>query len=145
MFMDREELIKAALRECRRIFDKLKKQEESYTGKFGRFPETAYIYYCGSSLQKPTDHFDASQRLRAWRLSGEGYEQLPDAQQDAQTKPWSGMYYLTGVFAFCISEDGRTAKINMWLGPRYGRGFVYDVNDEWGAAFLTNQRTQWAS
>lgn len=143
--MDREMLIEVVLRECKKMFEKLGRKESPQGDRFGHFPQTAYVCYCGSTLRKPEEALDPSKRLRAWRLSGGECVQLADPTENPPKGENSGMYFHVGSFAFCISEDCKTAKIDMWLGPRYGCGLTYEIIDEWGRVYLSSPTNRWVS
>jgi hypothetical protein len=66
--------------------------------------------------------------LRRWTLQGGKPESLTlDQQGDADLGERRGMFYERSAASFCIDSDRKRVLFTYTLGPRYGRGMVFDV------------------
>ncbi len=68
--------------------------------------------------------------LRHWQYRGESFEELAEPLEEPDCNPVRGMFYARASGAFNVSPDRKTVVLEYWFGPRYGRGFVYDVQGQ---------------
>ena len=56
-----------------------------------------------------------------------------------------GMYFSRARASFYYDQERRKAFIDMYMGPRYGRGFVYDIECKDEKIELINEKLTWMS
>ena len=55
------------------------------------------------------------------------------------------MYFSRAKASFYYDQERRKAFVNMYMGPRYGRGFVYDIESKDENIELVNEKLIWVS
>ena len=77
---------------------------------------------------------------------GKNYiEPLNDLGMTNEADYISDMYYSKGAFSFAISKDKKHMVLNMFLGPRYGSGWSYDIELCDSGYILINKTMLWVS
>lgn len=81
-----------------------------------------------------------------WRITRDEIATLPDSFTIPPVTRTSGMYYDRGTFDFAVAADGRSVVVGWQVGPRFGRGFRYQViiGDD-GRPSLGFKETLWKS
>lgn len=137
-------VIETLLKKSVTMFRSLQKKESTVDGKFGRFPESATIIY--TEFSKDLIH-RAMRSIRAWKVTSTELTEIHPPISTPDFGDRCGMYYTHGCFAFSFSSEQTPAKarLEMILGPRYGRGYIYDIVIKDHTIFLDNEQTEWVS
>jgi hypothetical protein len=62
-----------------------------------------------------------------WRITRDEITTLPVSFTIPPFARRSGMYYDRGTFDFVVARDGKSVVVSWQVGPRFGRGFRYQV------------------
>jgi hypothetical protein len=68
-----------------------------------------------------------------------------DAPVDMRDEPVDGMYFRRAMIQYSVVDERRALEFSCTLGPRFGRGLVFDLVEEAGGIRLANQRMLWIS
>jgi hypothetical protein len=81
-----------------------------------------------------------------WRITKSEIVTLPASFVIPPAARISGMYYQRGTFDFVVATDARSVVVGWQVGPRFGRGFRYEVGtDDAGHLSLRISHTLWKS
>ncbi len=109
---------------------------------YGTAPEWLIIEYINAV--RKTEHHYRKKYIKSWNYySGKTIEERQD--KDESENPISGMYYARAKALFYFDEEKGKAFIDFIMGPRYARGFVYDMRNENGNCVLENEVLDWVS
>ncbi|MDE5578126.1 MAG: hypothetical protein K2J11_12145, partial [Oscillospiraceae bacterium] len=90
------------------------------------------------------DFFKATAYLKSWNYySGKPIEERKERY--TSENPYSGMYFENAKAEFYYDEKKLKAIINIFMGPRYGRGFSYDLKLKNDNTYLENEQLIWLS
>jgi hypothetical protein len=68
-----------------------------------------------------------------------------DAPVDMRDEPVDGMYFRRAMIQYSVVDERRALEFSCTLGPRFGRGLVFDLVEEAAGIRLANQRLLWIS
>jgi hypothetical protein len=84
--------------------------------------------------------------LGVWRITNTEIVGLPASSTIPRPAGRSGMYYDWGTCVFVIAPDRKTVVVSWQVGPRFGRGFQYEVvSGDNGQPGLRLAKTLWIS
>jgi hypothetical protein len=84
--------------------------------------------------------------LGLWRVSSTEIVVLPDSFTIPAIGRGAGRYYDRGSFDFVVAQDGANVVVGWQVGPRFGRGFRYQVvTGDGGRQSLKIAETLWIS
>ena len=134
-------LIEALLSKC------IEKYEEAVSGVsddefYGTVPRLMVVEYM--EAVRKTEHFYAKTYVKSWdyHLKGEIVERH---SKDEDNNPVCGMYFSRAKASLYYDQERRKAFVNMYMGPRYGRGFAYDIENKDENIELVNEKLEWVS
>ena len=88
----------------------------------------------------------SGQILGVWRITQNDMAVLPVSFIIPPASHRSGMYFDRGTFDFVVAPDRKTVVVGWQVGPRFGRGFRYEiVTDDRGHTSLGLAETLWKS
>jgi len=103
-----------------------KKAQKEGSGNFGPCSDEMIVYqYSGCDLNNSRCNGEC---LRAWIFNGDAFEAVsPDRVEKLKKSETQGMFYKQATGQFNISKNRRHVVLEYIFGPRYGRGYVFDV------------------
>lgn len=111
-------------------------------GFFGTPPKTFFIDFAfgdgrtvGMFIRKP---------LETYKYKSGAVVKVNTGTKN-QTEPISGMYYSEGYSAIGIDKKQNLAFLSFIVGPRYGRGFQYEILDSEEGKVLGEEQLTWVS
>ena len=109
---------------------------------YGIVPKLLVIEYM--EAVRKTEHFYSKTYIKSWdyHLKGEIVERH---NKDEDDNPTYGMYFSRAKATFYYDQEKRKAFVEMYMGPRYGRGFVYDIESKGEKIELVNEKLAWVS
>ena len=135
------DLIEVLLSKC------IEKYEEAVSGVsddefYGTVPKLLVVEYM--KAVRKTEHFYSKTYVKSWdyHLNGETAERH---NKDEDDNPVCGMYFLRAKASFYYDQERRKAFANMYMRPRYGRGFAYDIESKEENIELVNEKLIWVS
>ncbi len=128
-------------------FEKAWKQaQKEGKGEYGPASERMIIsQYSGYSTEMPHCY---GYLVKSWDYNGKSFELYDEPELDSCAEPAiQGMFYKQASGSFAVSENRRAGVITYVFGPRYGRGFLFDVigQGEKGEIRMNPGSTQWIS
>lgn len=135
------ELENALLNKCIQFFDELIITHEN-DEFYGDLP--GYIIIDCSAARRMTEHFYKRTLKKRWKyIAGEITEENLDKELSENLK--SGMYYTYAHASFYWDIERKKAFIGIVFGPRYGRGYSYDIVEGENGFELDNEDIDWVS
>lgn len=109
---------------------------------YGTVPKLLIIEYM--EAVRKTKHFYSKTYVKSWdyRLKSEIVERH---NKDVDDNPIYGMYFSRAKASFYYDQERRKAFVEVHMGPRYGRGFVYDIEGKDENIELVNEKLVWVS
>lgn len=93
---------------------------------------------------KKVNYFKKTTYLKSWNYySGKPIEERKERY--TSENQCSGMYFENANAVFYYDEKKAKAVINIVMGPRYGRGFSYNLKLKNGNTYLENEQLIWLS
>ena len=104
-----------------------------------------YLFLREYDAVKKTEHFYKRTFAKAWIYEdGELVPEQEDVTRDEDMER-SGMYYKRATGDFYWDIENKKAFVNMTYGPRYARGFSYDIRLDGNVIILENEDVLWVS
>ena len=104
-----------------------------------------YLFLREYDAVKKTEHFYKRTFAKAWIYEdGELVPEQEDVTRDEDMER-SGMYYKRATGDFYWDIENKKAFVNMSYGPRYARGFSYDIRLDGNVIILENEDVLWVS
>lgn len=137
----RERLEAIMLSQCINAFERLRHRAAVEHGDdYGCFPCRAIV-----TFREHTIYPAKGRSVRRWQVTdGQAVPVSPDYGEGEESAV-SGMYYDTARYSFSFSDDLSEAHTHMILGPRFGRGFSYEVVEEKGEFLFRKEKIVWVS
>ena len=148
--IDTNEIEKALIDKCIELYlGVLSEREEIEAEKsddridYGIPPR--YMFLREYDAVNKTAHFYKRTLVKAWVYKdGEIETRQDDVTSDGDMER-SGMYYKRATGDFCWDIENKKAFVNMQYGPRYARGYSYDIRIEGIKIILENEDVLWVS
>lgn len=125
----------------------IEKYEETILGDsddefYGTVPKLLIIEYMDAV--RKTKHSYSKTYVKSWdyHLKCEIVERH---NKDEDDNPICGMYFSRARASFYYDQERRKAFVEMHMGPRYGRGFEYDIEGKDENVELANEKLVWVS
>ena len=125
----------------------IEKYEEAVSGVsddefYGTVPKSLVVEYM--KAVRKTEHFYAKTYVKSWdyHLKGEIAERH---SKDEDDNPVCGMYLSRAKASFYYDQERGKAFVNIYMGPKYGRGFAYDIESKDEKIELANEKLAWVS
>ena len=121
-----------ALKECLKYYDALPGEDET-------IPRYMLVFFFGDGCK------DKHTPKKRWKyIDGNLIEEPTD--KELERNPRSGMYHYYAGGNFYYNLEKGKVFINIYFGPLFGRGYVYDIilGDD-GSIRLGNRRMRWIS
>lgn len=135
------DLVEVLLSKC------IEKYEEAISGVsddevYGVVPKLLVIEYM-EAIRK-TKHFYSKKYIRSWnyRLGTEIEERNNKDEEDNHVY---GMYFSRAKALFYNDQKIGKAFVELYMGPRYARGFIYDIESKNEKLELVNEKLEWMS
>lgn len=123
-----DQLIKVILKEFQEMIIELNNiSNKEYEEKYGVPPKSVIVKY--------HDYFSIRSEkvgniISSWRVTATGIESIKELECEAMTSSISGIYYNEGSCLFSINPKLRSCILEWQIGPRYGRGYIYDILED---------------
>lgn len=98
-------------------------------GKLGDPPKSLFILKCTEANWESC--YCHKEIIASWEFNGSAYF-VHNPVIDNPEKTLNGMYWDKGIITFCLDKENGQAILNYFLGPRYGRGYMYSISQETG-------------
>lgn len=135
------ELEKVVLNKCIQFFEELVTAHED-DDFYGKLPRYMIIEY--SDARRMTEHFYKKTLKKRWKyIDGDIVEET--IEKDPEENEKSGMYFLYAHASFYWDLEKGKAFVGMTFGPRFGRGYSYDIDKKEDDYELINEEIQWVS
>ena len=135
------DLVEVLLSKC------IEKYEKAISGIsddefYGTVPRLLVIEYM--EAVKKTEHFYSKTYIKSW-----DYRRKDEIEErhnrDEDDNPTCGMYFARAKASFYYDLERGKAFVEMYMGPRYGRGFAYDIENKDENIELVNEKLVWVS
>lgn len=135
------DLIEVLLSKC------IEKYEEAISGVsndefYGIVPKLLVVEYM--KAVRKTEHFYSKTYVMGWEYHL-GDEIVERHNKDEGDNPIYGMYFSRARASFYYDLERRKAFVDIHMGPRYGRGYVYDIESKDEKIELANEKLVWVS
>lgn len=135
------DLIEVSLSKC------IEKYKEAISGVsdddfYGIVPKLLVVEYM--KAVRKTEHFYSKTYVMSWDYHF-GKEIKERLSKDEDDNPTIGMYFSRARASFYYDLERRKAFVDIHMGPRYGRGFVYDIECKDEKIELVNEKLVWVS
>lgn len=110
--------------------------------KYGKPPVVLWITYGKDSIQHGM--FRIKEVFEKWKYSEEHLESVECVFEPGR-KDISGMFFSEAEASLGFDELEEKAYINMIFGPRFGRGYEYDIVCQDGTYDIVNEKVMWVS
>lgn len=109
---------------------------------YGIVPKLLVIEHMEAIRNKK--HSYSKKYIRSWnyRLGTEIEERH---NRDEENNFTQGMYFSRAKASFYDDQERRKAFVELYMGPRYARGFVYDIESKNEKFELVNEKLEWLS
>lgn len=109
---------------------------------YGKLPQCLIIEY--NEAMRKTEHHYKLTLTKRWKYCNGivSTESLTGIDED---NPISGMYYERANAQFYWDLEKSKAFVNITFGPRYGRGYSFNLLKQNGEYILENEHLEWTS
>ncbi len=134
------------LNECIRIFKE--NRTSNVDSNMGEFPKSAIVVFNTAGTEDGTGYDNIDTIEEVWEIVDDKYtvKETCGSGIPCLRSPISGAFYPMGEFYFNVNMIEKEVYLCYILGPRYGRGFKYQLqtDEEKGKnRALTNPRLLW--
>ncbi|MCX7748203.1 MAG: hypothetical protein N2645_15155 [Clostridia bacterium] len=140
---DLKQIINLILIESRNILKELRdSSKEMDVSFYGHPPKSAIVKY--------HDYFDENgfkigNILAAWKITLDDIVCIEDLTLEPTTQPVDRMYYKEGRMLFAIDIWKEKIVLEWQVGPRYGRGFTYNIETSAIGINIIRDKILWVS
>lgn len=110
--------------------------------RYGKFPEEFRITLMNA--ERKTKHHYKKVAARKWKYSSKTLSEIP-LDEEAKDNKVSGMFFNIASASYWYDFEQRKAFIDFVMGPRFGRGYVYDITDTNDSVSIENEQIIWVS
>lgn len=137
------DIIDLMIKKCIDLLEQEQKIDFPENGvNYGKPPKTAIIAFGFGKMKKLG--YQITDIQKKW-LYENGCLEETDIKREIDLEQRNGMYYSEAHFEFSFDTDTRLVYLNMYYGPRYARGFQYELKQEGNTLSLCNEKILWAS
>lgn len=112
--------------------------------KFGKPPRSGFVML--REFKKREQPYSVEPALRKWSISIDGVEEIAADFEPPKNGRIEGMFYDSFLGWFEIRPDQKGFEIGWQTGPRFGRGYSYDIELYPESGYrLSEPRAKWAS
>ena len=104
-----------------------------------------YMFIRMYDAVRKTEHFYKRSFIKAWMYKDGKLEPRAEDESSEGDMIRSGMYYKRAIADFYWDLEKMKAFINMTYGPRYARGYSFDIRSEEDEIYLENEEIIWVS
>lgn len=140
-----KDIVKLAVEKCVAMYDEMvmgTRQIAGYDTVYGIPPKAIVIEY-GKGNRKNVD-FIITDVWNRWYYS-DGNLREADEMPEQKKFPLSGMFFSEAHAEFMIDENGPRVYLGCHFGPRYGRGFCYEIEEQGDSVRLCKEKILWIS
>lgn len=137
-----EKVIELLLKECKEIF--CEEKDDYKRNKYIKCKNL--LEYAIITHYKSNDKIKnkLSDPIKVWKMNEEKIEEA-DLNTKAVNDKYSGRYFKVAEFSFYIDLENKKGIFNFLLGPRYGRGYSFDIEMSNNKYILKNPKILWVS
>ena len=128
------------LNKCLEYLDEISSHE--YEEFYGHPPRVYYID-CGIGIERNGEYVMADLQ-KTYKYEAGKLEIVETGTKNA-TQPVSRMYFAEGHAEFGTNSDSSVAFVNYLVGPRYGRGFSFEIIEDNEGKHLGEEKLLWVS
>jgi hypothetical protein len=138
------ELERIMINKCIEYFKAVNSEsnDDSEIDKYGRPPKTLIIEYY-DAVRRTEHHYKQTLRKR-WEYSNTVLTEL-SIENELEENPANGMFLKIANARFYWDLDRKKAFIGMTFGPRFGRGYSFDIKMSDDSISLENEQIEWVS
>ena len=133
------------LNKCIEHFTSLNGESDSFRNseKYGEIPSGLSIVFCDAVRR--TEHFYKTIPKKRWLYENAVLtEQSIDAEVE-EINQQNGIFFSTARAEFHWDLDRGKAFLSVVFGPRFGKGFSYDIIQNGDSITLENESVEWVS
>ena len=104
-----------------------------------------YMYVRSYDSVEEMENYHKHPFVKAWMYSGGVLDPWTEDESSVENIEISGMYYKRATGDFSWDPDSMKVFINMTYGPRYARGYSFDIRIEEDNICLENEDLLWVS
>ena len=138
-----EKIIKLVLVECQNILRELhcsaKEMDADY---YGNPPKGVIVQYHDKFDLKG---FKNGNLISVWKITLDDIISIEDLTIEPATQPVDRMYYKEGRILFAINIEKKKIVLEWQVGPRYGRGFIYNIEGSNNEFSILVDKLLWVS
>ena len=146
--IDTTELEKVLVKKCVELYKEMldeHKEIEKTDHRIDYGVPPKYILIKQYDGVEKTEHFNKGTIIKAWIYKDNELKSIPNDVAMEEDPERSGMYYKQATGEFYRDIENRKAYVNMSYGPRYGRGYSYDLILDAEEILLENEDVLWVS
>ena len=140
------ELEKALISKCIEHFSNLNGERNSFNDvdKYGHIPDVLFIEYC-DAVRRTEHHYNLISKKR-WKYENSIVIELA-IENELEKKDISidGMFYAVASAKIYWDLEKKKGFLDIVFGPRFGRGFSYDIHFNEEKLSLENEYIEWVS
>lgn len=137
------DIIDLMIKKCINLLEQEQKVDFPKNGRnYGKPPKTAIIAYGFGEIKEA--EYQITDIQKKW-LYENGCLEETDIKREIDLEQRNGMYYSEARFEFSFDPDTRLVYLDMYYGPRYARGFQFELKQEENTLSLCNEKILWAS
>ncbi len=138
-----EQIINLILIECQNILRELHSSaKEMDADYYGNPPKGVVVNYHDKFDVKG---FKIGKILSVWKITLDDIMSIEDLTHEPETQPVDCMYYKEGRMLFAIDLEKKTIVLEWQVGPRYGRGFTYNIERSNNELRILVEKLLWVS
>ncbi|MBR6365933.1 MAG: hypothetical protein IKS10_07555 [Lachnospiraceae bacterium] len=146
--IDKEVLEKTLIQKCIELYEKVlaghaELVKEKPDVRWG--VPFQYMFLQMFDAVRRTEHFYKRTFVKAWLYKDNVLRPMPEGSSIKNNMKVSGMYYECASGRFFWDLDRMKAFVDMTYGPRYGRGYSYDIRVNEDGITLEKEEIQWVS
>lgn len=131
---------------CIEHFNSLNGERDSFDNveKYGRIPSIMFIEYC-DAVRRTENHYKLTSKKR-WKYEGTIVSEMAlEDESERKDIPMDGIFYAAASARIYWDLEKNKGFLDIVFGPRFGRGFSYDICIDGKNVSLENEKVEWVS
>ena len=139
-------LEKVMISNCIEHFKTLNGERDSFDDaeRFGQIPNVLIIEYCDAI--KRTEHYYKLIPKKRWKYENSTVTEMAlENELEKEDIPPIGIFYNVASARIYWDMDNKKVFLDIIFGPRFARGFSYDIHIDGENIYLENEKIEWVS